>query len=131
MHRQYTDQVIVLNAAAASVTSSAINMASFRNIEVQVSQVAFSGTLKFVGSNADTAPDFSAAATAANPWDYVQTVDQIDGSTIAGGTGIVSVTVTSVRNLEINSNGFKWIAVIASSVTAGSVTIKAKGFDAL
>lgn len=122
----YTDQVILFNAAAANGVCIT-NMVSFRDIEFQLSQTGFSGTVKFVGSNADAAPDFSAAASAANPWDYVQTVDQIDGSSIAGGTGITSVTVTSVRNLETNSNAFKWIGAVISNYTAGSVTLKAKG----
>lgn len=127
--REYTDQVILLSAVAANGASTACNMQAFRNIELQIAQVAFSGTLKFVGSNADAIPDFSSAASASNPWDYVQTVDQIDGSSIAGGTGIVSTTVTSVRNLEINSNAFKWVGVVVSSYTAGSVTVKAKGYN--
>lgn len=131
MDRQYTDQLILLSAAAASGASPAGNFASFRDIELQLAQVGFSGTIKFVGSNADTAPDFSSAASASNPWDYVQTVDQIDGSSIAGGTGIVSVTVTSIRNIEVNSNAFKWIGAILSNVTAGSVTLKAKGVSGI
>ncbi len=117
----------MLSAAAASGASIAANFASFRNVELQIAQVAFSGTIKVVGSNADAIPDFSAAASASNPWDYIQTIDQVDGSSIAGGTGITSVTVTSVRNLETNTNAFKWIGIVLSNVTAGSVTIKGKG----
>lgn len=127
MSREYTDQIILLNAVAASGVSAAANFVSFRDIEIQLSQVGFSGTIKFVGSNADAAPDFSLAASASNPWDYVQMIDQIDNSSIAGGTGITSVTVTSVRNLEANSNAFKWFGIVLSNVTAGSVTAKAKG----
>ncbi len=125
--RQYTDQIIILNAAAATGASVAANFASFRNVELQIAQVGFSGTLKIVGSNADSIPDFSAAASASNPWDYVQSIDLIDGSSIAGGTGITSVTVTSVRNLETNTNAFKWIGIILSNVTAGAITVKGKG----
>lgn len=127
--RGYTDQSILFSAVAANGASTPQNFQSFRNVELQLAQVAFSGTLKFVGSNADAAPDFSAAASASNPWDYIQCIDQIDGSSIAGGTGVVSVTVTSVRNLEANINGFKWIGAIISSYSAGSVTLKAKGYD--
>ncbi len=125
--RQYTDQIILLSAASASGASIAANFASFRNVELQIAQVAFSGTIKVVGSNADAIPDFASAASASNPWDYIQTIDQVDGSSIAGGTGITSVTVTSVRNLETNTNAFKWIGIVLSNVTAGSVTIKGKG----
>jgi hypothetical protein len=125
--RGYTDQQILLNAVAANGVSAAFNAASFRNIELQLAQVGFSGTIKLVGSNADAAPDFSAAATASNPWDYVQSIDQIDGSSIAGGTGITSVTVTSIRNLEANTNAFKWFGLVISNYSAGSVTAKVKG----
>ncbi len=127
--RQYTDQIILLSAAAASTQSSAALVTSFRDIEFEISQVGFSGTIKFVGSNYDGVPDFSAAASVTNPWDYIQTIDQIDGSSIAGGTGIVSVTITSERNLEANTNGMKWVGVKISNVTAGSVTIKCKPFS--
>lgn len=131
MDRQYTDQAILLNAVAANGVSTPQNFASFRDVELQVFQNNFSGTIKFVGSNADAAPDFSAAASGSNPWDYVQVVDQVDGTVIAGGTGITSVTVTSVRNLELNTNAFKWVGIILSSVTGGSVTIKAKGVSGI
>lgn len=129
MTRQYTDQVILLAALAVNGNSVAVNMAAFRHIEFEVVQAGFTGTLKFVGSNADAAPDFSAAASGTNPWTFIQTIDQIDSSTIAGGTGIPSTTVSSVRNLEANVNGFKWVGVIASSVSAGSVSVKAKGYN--
>lgn len=131
MDRQYTDQIILLAAVAANGVSTPANFASFRDIELQLTQAAFSGTIKFVGSNADAPPDFSSAASATNPWDYVQVVDQIDGSSIAGGTGITSVTISSVRNLEVNSNAFKWIGAIVSSYSAGSVSLKAKGVSGI
>lgn len=121
----------MLNAAAANGASTPANFVSFRDIELQLAQVGFSGTIKFVGSNADAAPDFSAAASASNPWDYVQVVDQIDGSSVAGGTGVTSVTVTSVRNLEANSNAFKWFGAVISNYTAGSVTLKGKGVSGI
>lgn len=129
MSREYTDQIILLNAVAASGASVAANVVAFRDIELQIAQTGFSGTIKFVGSNHDALPDFSAAASATNPWDYIQTIDQIDGSSISGGTGIVSTTVTSVRNLETNTNGLKWIGAVISNYSAGSVTVKAKGFS--
>lgn len=124
--RDYTDQVIMLNAAAANVVGIA-NMASFWHVELQLAQVGFTGTIKFVGSNADAPPDFSAAASAANPWDFIQVVDQKDASAIAGGTGIASTAVTAVRNFEANTNAMKWVGAIISNYSAGSVTLKGKG----
>lgn len=116
-----------MNAVAANANSVAQNFVSFRNVEIQIATSGFSGVIKLVGSNADTAPDFSQAASASNPWSYIQAIDQIDGSSIAGGTGISYTTDTSIKNLEANTNAFKWIGVITSSYTAGSITVKAKG----
>lgn len=131
MDRYYTDQAILLNAAAANTASTPQNFVSFRDVELQLATTGFTGVIKFVGSNADAAPDFSAAASAANPWSYVATVDQIDGSSIAGGTGISYTTDTSVKNIEANSNAFKWFGVVISGYSAGSITVKGKGVSGI
>lgn len=120
---------MILNAVAANGASAAINMVAFRHIEMQLATTGFTGTLKFAGSNADTAPDFSSAASASNPWTFVQAVDQIDGSTVAGGTGEAYTTDTSVKNLELNVNGMKWIGLIISGYSVGSITAKGKGYN--
>lgn len=119
----------MLSAVAQNGASPAVNVVAFRHIEFQLATAGFSGTIKFAGSNADAAPDFGAAATAANPWDFIQTVQQIDGSTIAGGTGIAYTTDTTIKNLEANVNGFKWVAAIISSFSAGAITVKEKGYN--
>lgn len=131
MDRYYTDQVILLNATAANGASTAQNFASFRDVELQLATTGFSGVLKVAGSNADAPPDFSSAASAANPWSYIQTIDQIDGSSIAGGTGISYTTDTSVKNIEANSNAFKWISIVISGYSAGSITVKGKGVSGI
>lgn len=118
-------------AVAVDGASAAVNMESFRNVEFQLALVGYSGTVKFAASNADTAPNFAAAATAANPWDFVKCINQIDGSSVAGGTGISGTATTSITQLEMNTNGFKWVAAIMSSSSAGSVTLKAKGYSNL
>lgn len=127
--RQYTDRIIVLNAVAANGASVAVNMASFRNVEIELDQVGFTGTVKVAGSNADAAPDFSASATAANPWDYIKCINQIDGSSVAGGTGITGSATTSTTQLEANTNGFKWVGLVVSGYSAGSITGRMKGFS--
>lgn len=129
MDRQYTDQTILLSAAAGNGASAAANFASFRNVELQISMAAYTGTIKIVGSNADAPPDFSSAATGANPWDYVKCINQIDGSAVNGGTGLTGAATTSVTNLAVNSDGMKWIGVITSGAGGGSVTAKVKGYS--
>lgn len=127
MDRTYTDQAILLSAVAQNGASVPQNFASFRNVELQIDMVAFTGTIKVVGSNADTAPNFGAAATATNPWDYIKCINQIDGSAVNGGSGLTGAATTSETNLEPNTNAFKWIGVVISGYAAGSITVKAKG----
>lgn len=129
--REYTNQVILFNAQAANGATTPANMEAFWHVELELTQSGFTGTIQFVVSNADTAPNFANAASGSNPWSYVQVIDQIDGSSIAGGTGIISTTVSSVRNLELNANAFKWVGAVISNYSAGSVTLKAKGVSGI
>lgn len=116
-------------AASGNTAKGVANFQDFRDVELTVVMTGFSGTIKFVGSNADLPPDFSSAASLTNPYDYVKTVNQIDGSSVAGGTGLVGTATTSVTNLEVNTNAFKWIGAIVTSVTGGTLSLFGKGYD--
>lgn len=119
----------MLSAVAANGASTPQTFASFRDVELQIAMVGFTGTIKVAGSNADAAPDFSSGATAANPWDYIKCINQIDGSSVNGGTGLTGAATTSITNLETNTNGMKWVGVVISGYSAGSITVKGKGFS--
>lgn len=121
----------MLNAVAADGASAAILMADFRNIEIEIDMVGFTGTVKVAGSNADAPPAFGSAATAANPWDYIKCINQIDGSSVNGGTGVSGTATTSTTQLEANTNAFKWVALIVSGYSAGSVSARMKGVSNL
>lgn len=131
MDRQYTDRIILLSEVGANGASVSQNFQSFRNVELEVVMTGFTGTVKVAGSNADVAPNIASAASLSNPWDYIKTINQLDGSSVAGGTGLSGTATTSVTNLEANTNGFKWIAVIVSSYSAGTLTVRAKGYSNL
>jgi len=86
-------------------------------------------TVKFQISMSDDCPDFSAAQSVSNHWDYCQVVDLQSGSTINGDTGIALSGTDDFRNLELNLNGAKWINAVITAHSAGSATLKAKGFN--
>lgn len=121
--------MFVAAAANGASAQGQCNMEEFQHVEFEAAMTGFTGTVKFAASNADTCPDFGAAATAANPWDYVKCINQIDGSSVAGGTGLSGTATTSVTNLEANTNGFKWFGAIISSYSAGSLDLRAKGYN--
>lgn len=86
-------------------------------------------TVKFQGSIQETAPDFSAAQSVTNHWDYIQVIDLEDAATIDGDTGISVATADDYRLLELNFNGLKWINAVVTARTQGEVTVIAKLFS--
>ena len=78
-------------------------------------------TVKFQKSNQKTKPDFSAAQSPTNQWDYVDVVDEEDGAHIAGDTGFGFSGADDNRNLEVNVNGAQWVNAIVSGWSAGLV----------
>ena len=86
-------------------------------------------TVKFQGSVSEDCPDFSAASSVTNRWDYVDCVDDEDGSSIDGDTGIAVAGADDHRMLEVNNNGLRWINAIISGWSEGEVTIKTRLYD--
>lgn len=82
--------------------------------------------LKFQGSYADTEPDFSAAASDTNQWEYLQTKDLNSGTSVGGDTGYTLGGSDDHRIFNIENNAIKWINCIISTWTAGEVTVKVK-----
>lgn len=116
-------------SANGNTAKGVANFSDFRDVELTVVMTGFTGTIKFVGSNADLPPDFSAAASLANPYDYIRTINQIDGTSVAGGTGLSGTATTSVTQLEANTNAFKWIGAIVTGYSAGTLSLFGKGYD--
>lgn len=84
-------------------------------------------TVQVQVSMQDAKPDFTAAASRTNQWAYAQIKALIDGSAVAGGTGVV-FTTAGVQLYELNTNGVKWINFNLSSYTAGTFDGYVKGF---
>tara|TARA_R110000868_G_scaffold410411_1_gene698378 strand:- start:88 stop:372 length:285 start_codon:yes stop_codon:yes gene_type:complete len=84
----------ILNAKAAtgSDTTYGIDVRDFRNCVVSIGTASSANlTCKAQGaialaSASNTPPDFTAAQTVANNWDYIQMVDLNDGSPVSGDT---------------------------------------------
>ena len=91
-------------------------------------------TVKFQGSIgiglADiTAPDFSAAQTVTNMWDYIEVVDLQNGTAIDGDTGVAVATADDYRIFELNINGLVWLNARVTARTQGEVTVKVLLFN--
>ncbi len=86
-------------------------------------------TVKFQWSIQETAPDFSAAQSVTNMWDYIEVIDLQSGSAIDWDTWVAVATADDYRLFEANINGLKWINARVTARTQGEITIKAKLFD--
>lgn len=121
----------VLNARASTGVDYAngFHVEDFRNLVIELSSSGNANlTVKFQGSVSDEAPDFGAAQSADNHWEFINIVDLQDGSPINGDDGIVLSGADDFRLFEVNVNGLKFFNARVTSRIAGSVTIKVKPF---
>lgn len=125
MERNYGQPVLVFNGAAATGVSLSVFVQDYTNISVAIHGNATANlTVKLVGSTRDFrgVPDFSAAASIANSWGYIQMIDLQNGATIAGNTGLVFTGAADDRNFEANVNALTWVALRITTYTAGAVS---------
>lgn len=128
--RQYTDIQTILNAKAATGVGNYIDVADWRHLVIQLATANSANlTVKCQGSIEDTSPDFSAAQSATNMWDYIEMIDMQSGSAIDGDTGISPAGTDDFRLFEVNTNGLKWLSFRVTARSAGSVTVKVKPFN--
>ena len=100
----------------------------FRNAVLQIGTSATATTtIKIAGSLGKTdgsAPNFGATISVSNPWAFVEAVDLSDGSSVAGGTGIVVAGTDILKQFEVNINTLKFLTLIPVTWTQGAITAK-------
>lgn len=115
----------ILDNVATSTSGVRVNVGDYRNIICAVDFDAVATmTVKFAGSLADEAPDFTSSASSSNQFDYVEVIDLEDGSAVDGDTGISVDNTTDHRMFEINTNRLNWFTSVVTSWTAGTTTVK-------
>lgn len=93
----------------------------FRNAVFQLHSIAASDqVIKFVISNQENKPDFTAASSATNLWSYAQAIDLNDGTAIVGTTGYTFVGIAD-KAFEVNTNAQTWVGVLITTGTAGAI----------
>lgn len=128
--RFVSPEFILLNAKAATGIDKAMLVRDFQHILLTLSsQDSANFTVKFQGSQSETMPDFAAAQSATNEWDYIQVKDYQDNASIAGDTGVAFAGTDDVRMFEANTNGLNWICARVTARSAGSVNVKGRGYS--
>lgn len=119
----------ILDAAAATGTGTALLVEDYDHIVLTLDTASSaSGTVKFQISMQDDFPDFSAAQSVTNQWDYVEIVDLEDGTIIDGDTGVALAGTDDHRHFEANISGARWICATITAYAAGAWTVQGKPF---
>lgn len=125
-YKEYT----ILDAAAATGVGKTIYVGDFRHAVITVNTASSANlTVKFQGAISEAAPDFTAAQSPSNAWDYVEVKDLEDGSAIDGDTGIAPAGTDDQRLFEVNINALQWFTANVTARSAGSVTVKVRVFE--
>lgn len=123
----------IFSAQAATGTGTVINVEDWEKILVEIATATSANlTVKLQGSISDAVPDFSAAVTASNMWDYLSFADSDAIGTnlvelTAGATGFAVAGTDAFKNVVVTYPGLKWICATVTARSAGSVTVKARG----
>jgi len=128
--RRFSSQFVILAAKAATGAGVAMLVSDWEHVLISLSsQSSANFTVKFQGSHSDACPDFGAAQSATNEWDYIQVKDYQNNSAIDGDTGVSFAGTDDVRMFEFNTNGLKWVTAVVTARSAGSVNVKMKGYS--
>lgn len=120
----------ILDAKAATGVGLTIPCGDFNHAVISFNTASSANlTVKFAGSIAETAPNFAAAQSVSNPFDYIQVKDLEDGSSIDGDTGIAPAGTDDQRMLEVNINGLEYLTAVVTARSAGSVTVTVRLFN--
>jgi len=133
MSRNSTNHVF-FNAVSANGVSAAFFVRDWKNITFDIGTLSFTTgstvTIKAQGAVGDTKPDFSAAATLANPWTYIQIVDVNTGIAKDGSTGVTIAGADDLDKYEFNTNGLDWVSLELTAYNApGTITSNARAYN--
>lgn len=131
--RQTVTPYKVLDAASTTnqgtIDSNAFFVKDFRHKELFLDVVGQDNasdeiTIKFVGSKQEAMPDFGAAQSATNNWDYIEAkTDQADVQ-VAGSTGVTVTNANSKLGYRINNDGLHWFGAKVTTYTDASEATK-------
>jgi len=110
--------------------SKIIDVQDFKTVTMALKSTAaaLNCTLQFVGSISEEAPDFNAAISTTNIYDFIDIIDLEDNASIDGETGIAAAGASLTGMYQANVDGLKWFSMIYKIGTAGSLNIDVRLF---
>ncbi len=130
-NRRRLPEKFILNAVAAVGFGTTINVSDFQHVLLKFSTDSSANlTFKIQGSLSEEKPDFTAARSTSNHWDFVGSFDLNNPSSIVTGDVGFSVTGTDdVKNIIVNTAGLYHLNAEVTARSAGNVTLKVIAFD--
>jgi len=114
----------------SSLTGNIIQSEDYKFVQFTLSSVNDGDfVIKFQGSMSDGAPNFAAARSVANRWDYIQVKDLQSGSVVDGDTGVTFSAADDVLRYEAIFSGYKWVCATLTTYNAGNITLSVKLYD--
>lgn len=128
--RDYLEEMPMFTAEDATGVTEPFLVADWQHVLFTLSsQSSANFTIKFQGSSSRLPPDFSAAQTATNRWEYIQVKDYQSGAGIDGDTGVAFAGTDDVRKFELNTNGMRWVSAVITAISAGSVNLALSAYN--
>jgi len=118
-----------LSAKATTGAGTALDVSNYRHIVLAVATAGNANlTAKVQGSVSKDEPTWGSAQSVTNHWDYIQIKDLEDASALDGDVGIALTGSDDVRLFEVNVNGLRWVNLVVTAHSAGSITVKGTTF---
>lgn len=110
-----------------------LSVGDFRNV---ILSVHTSGSANFTakvagslgkptGNSHGNTPNFGATQSATNPYTFVQIINMDTAATVNGATGITTAGTDLNNSYEVNVNSLKYLTIVPTAWSAGTITIKA------
>lgn len=132
MGKRLGSRAQLFDGQAATGVSAMVDVSSFQHIVLTLAgEGTPTATVKLRGSVAHSIldVDLSQAADKDNPWDYVATYDLQDAAKINGDDGLSFAGSNEVRQLLVNTDHIKALALEVSAYTAGQIYAWVDGSD--
>ena len=128
--RTFTPALPIMSAKAATGSGTVLDVSDYDIITLAFDTATSANlTCKVQGSLATDAPTWGSAQSPSNQWDYLQMKDLENGSSIDGDTGFAVTGTDDNRIFEVNVSAMKWLNLIITARSAGSLTVIGRGYS--
>lgn len=106
---------VILSVETSSSLSATFKIAGSLGIPVTTAS----------GKYSEDTPNFGATQSASNPYSFLQIINLDTAAAVNGATGVTSAGTDLHNTYEVNTNAVKYMTLVLTAWTAGTITVKA------